>query len=108
MSEKYEILATSEWSSGGCGEYPFRFVVLKINDESSPHKYSRHMQVDDGKSPEFFIYGHHYFTFAEAFDDMRKSIIESNKNYPKGGVSHIPKGISGIEILNPTENGRLT
>ena len=83
------IIAATNKSNGGRGEYPVRYVVLKWMSGSA-HPYSRHMQVFDGKHDDYFIYGHYKCTAEDAIEDMITSMIDNNKTYHDGNVSHIP------------------
>jgi len=85
-----KVIAATKISTGGHGEYPVRYVVLKWNRGESAHPYSRHMQVFNGTSDSYFIYGHYHCTFDDALGDMLKSMNENNKSYPYGNVSYIP------------------
>lgn len=89
MSE-VKIIAATKISKGGNGEYPARYVVLEWKKGTSAHPYSRHMQVIDGKSMEYFIYGHYKCTYDDALADMMTSMIENNESYKEGNVSYIP------------------
>jgi len=90
------IVAYSKWSKGGRGEYPVRFVVLHWPGKG---EYSRHLQVKDGKSKEYFIYGNYYQTFDGAYQNMLKAIQENNSTFSDGNVSHIPEGTRGVRVL---------
>ena len=85
-----KVIAATKISTGGRGEYPVRYVVLKWNEGESCHEYSRHMQVFNGTNDEYFIYGHYHCVFEDALGDLLKSMNENNENYPYGNVSHIP------------------
>ena len=89
------VIAATKTSTGAYGEYPSRYVVLKWN-YGSVHSFSRHMQVFDGKSDEYFIYGHYHMTFDDALTDMISSMKENNKTYPEGNGSHFP----GLDFVN--------
>ncbi len=83
------ILAVSRYSEGGRGEYPCRYVVLDWGPDKV-QRYSRSLQVNDGKHKNYFIYDHYYSTFAAAFADAVKSVQKDHKEYSKGNPSHIP------------------
>ena len=85
-----KIIAATNWSEGRGGlEYPSRYVVLEWG-EGNYHKYSRHMQVNDGEHDDYFIYGHYYSFMEDAMNDMIISMNDNNKNYPLGNISHMP------------------
>jgi hypothetical protein len=84
------VVAATKRSVGGNGDYPSRYVVLKWDKGSSAHEYSRHMQVFDGKSDQYFIYGHYFMTFEDALVDMVESLKKNNESYPEGNVSYFP------------------
>jgi hypothetical protein len=84
------VIAATNVSKGGRGEYPSRYVVLKWKEGTNYHPYSRHMQVFDGVHDEYYIYGHYHCSLKDAIKDMVKSMLDNNKSYCEGNVSHIP------------------
>ena len=93
------IVAATKYTSGGRGENPWRYVVLKWDKGTSAHPYSRHMQVNDGVNPNAFYYGHYHCTFDDALKDMVKTMNESNDTYRIGNISHIP----GMDFVDGDE-----
>ena len=89
FSSEIIIIAATKISTGGDGEYPVRYVVLK-RPCGDVHEYSRHMQVFDGVHKDYFVYGHYYSTSKDALEDMLRSMRENNESYPEGNISHIP------------------
>jgi hypothetical protein len=74
MTEKtHKIIHTTPWLDGGVGGLNFRYVV--VHWKTSPHPFSRHMEVDGGA----LIYGHYYMLESNAIDDMKKSYAEESK-----------------------------
>ena len=90
---KSKVVAMSRWSKGGEGEYPTRYVVLDWGTGAAM-RFSRHMQVDDGKTKPFF-HGHYKGTFIDALQDAQKSVRENQEDFKKGNVSHIPSWPTG-------------
>jgi hypothetical protein len=89
-----KIIAMSCWSKGGNGEYPVRFVVTDRGMKPA-HRYARHMQVNDGKNEDYFIYGHYMSTLIDALVDAQKSVRENQADFKPGNVSHIPSWPTG-------------
>jgi hypothetical protein len=84
-----KVVAATYYSTGRDGlEYPSRYVVLEWGD-GNYQRYSRHMQVDNGKDKDYFIYGHYYDRYADAFEDMVKSMNENDRSYLLGNISHM-------------------
>jgi hypothetical protein len=90
---KPKVVAMSRWSKGGRGEHPMRYVVLDWGTGAAM-RYSRHMQVDDGKTKPFF-HGHYMGTFIDALQDAQKSVSEHSSTYKKANISHIPTWPNG-------------
>jgi hypothetical protein len=87
------VIAATKYTSGGRGELPWRYVVLKWDEGSSAHEFSRHMQVQDLKNEfndQIFYYGHYCCTYEDAEKDMIKSMESNNREYGSTNVSHIP------------------
>ena len=95
------IVAATKWSTGGQGDYPSRFVVLKWPPKSSAHEYSRHMQVDDGKKDNYFIYGHYFTLFQDALNDMKDALNSNNGGIARNHVDYMP----GIDFIDDPAGG---
>jgi len=96
------VIAATKYTSGGRGELPWRYVVLKWDKGSSAHEFSRHMQVQDVKNEfddQIFYYGHYCCTLEDAVTDMIQAMKENNASYPLGNISHIP----GMDFLDGSE-----
>jgi len=90
------VIAATKYTSGGECELPWRYVVLKWDRKSSAHPFSRHMQVKDVENKfndQIFYYGHYCCTYDDAITDMTQSMVDNNKQFSYGNVSHI----SGID-----------
>ena len=85
------IVAATKWSRGGNGQYPFRFVVVEWPSiHGRANKFSRYMQVDNGKRGNYFIFGHYFFRFEDAMDDLTRSMKENNTDFGVNSVAYIP------------------
>jgi hypothetical protein len=87
------VIAATKYTSGGRGELPWRYVVLKWDKGSSAHEFSRHMQVKDVNdefNDQIFYYGHYFCTYEDAECDMIKSMESNNRDFGINNISHIP------------------
>jgi len=88
------VVAATKYTSGGRGELPWRYVVLKWDKGSSfAHEYSRHMQVKDVENKwddQIFYSGHYYFSYESAEKDMIESMESNNRDFGPTNISHIP------------------
>jgi len=87
------VIAATRYTSGGRGELPWRYVVLKWDKGSSAHEFSRHMQVKDVNdefNDQIFYYGHYCCTYEDAERDMIKSMECNNRDFGINNISHIP------------------
>lgn len=89
-----KIVAMSCWSTGGRGEYPVRVVVLDLGADPS-YRYSRNLQVNDGKNDDYFIHSHHKSTLVDALVDAQQAVEENNRDFKPGNISHIPAWPNG-------------
>lgn len=106
MAKTTQIVAATGWSKGGGGEYPSRYVILKWRKGSSAHPYSRHMQVNDGKHKDYYIYGHYHMTFKGALNDLELSVIENNQGFSQRNPSYIPPGVRLVRRTGSTRTRR--
>lgn len=88
-----KVVAASRWSKGGRGEYPTRYVVLDWGTGAAL-RYSRHMQVDDGKTKPFY-HGRYRSTFIDALEEAQNTVTEHSRQYTKGNISYIPTWPNG-------------
>jgi len=89
-----KIVGMSCWSTGGEGEYPVRYVVLDWGPDKT-QRYSRHLQVNDGKTENYFIHGDYKGTLIDALASAQKSVKGNNESFRKGNISHIPAWPNG-------------
>lgn len=89
MSEKIVVAATKKSTGEKHLEYPCRLVVLEWRGKMF-QPFSRHTQVFDGVHEDYFIHGHYFDTYEDAYSDMFDEMIRHNMNYPMGNISHYP------------------
>lgn len=87
------VVAATQYTSGGRGEIPWRYVVLAWDEGTSAHPFSRHMQVKDVNNEwddQIFYYGDYCCTYEDAERKMIESMERNNQNYGPTNISHIP------------------
>lgn len=92
---KNKILVATNWTQKGEMDNPFRYVLLaRIDDNDTITEYSCHEEVDDGVHKENYSRGYYTGDAMDAYHMLANRMIQNNRAFPKGNVSHIPGEIN--------------